>query len=95
MPQQVGAVIDALRTVLYSAVLFPFMLILLFPIVLIPLFLLFYFACIVRCIGLCHYYQGIKRMEKESRNRRKAESENISLYATLQEPEFKCFTLNS
>ena len=56
----------------------------------------FYFACIVRCIGLCHYYQGIKRrMEKGSRNRRKAESENISLYATLQEPEFKCFTLNS
>jgi hypothetical protein len=38
--------------------------------------------------------QGIKRMEKGSRNRRKAESENISLYATLQEPEFKCFTLN-
>jgi hypothetical protein len=51
----------------------------------------FYFACIVRCIGLCHYYQGIKRI----RNRRKAESENISLYATLQKPEFKCFTLNS
>jgi hypothetical protein len=25
----------------------------------------------------------------------KAESENISLYATLQEPEFRCFTLNS
>ena len=39
--------------------------------------------------------QGIKRMEKGSRNRRKAKSENISLYATLQEPEFKCFTLNS
>jgi hypothetical protein len=39
--------------------------------------------------------QGIKRMEKGSGNRRKAESENISLYATLQEPEFKCFTLNS
>jgi hypothetical protein len=63
----------------------------------------FYFACIVRCIGLCHYYQGehnnsetgIKRMEKGSRNWRKAESENISLYATLQEPEFRCFTLNS
>jgi hypothetical protein len=34
-------------------------------------------------------------MEKGSRNRRKAESKNISLYATLQEPEFRCFTLNS
>jgi len=34
-------------------------------------------------------------MEKGSRNWRKAESENISLYATLQEPEFRCFTLNS
>jgi hypothetical protein len=39
--------------------------------------------------------QGIKRMEKGNRNQRKAESENISLYATLQEPEFKCFTLKS
>jgi hypothetical protein len=28
-------------------------------------------------------------------NRRKPESEDISLYATLQEPEFRCFTLNS
>jgi hypothetical protein len=36
-----------------------------------------------------------KKMEKGSRNRRKAESENISLYATLQGPEFRCFTLNS
>jgi len=35
----------------------------------------FYFACIVRCIGLCHYYQGIKRMEKGSRNWRKPEIE--------------------
>jgi hypothetical protein len=34
-------------------------------------------------------------MEKGSRNRRKPESEAISLYATLQEPEFRCFTLNS
>jgi len=34
-------------------------------------------------------------MEKGSRHRRKAESENISLCATLQEPEFRCFTLNS
>jgi len=34
-------------------------------------------------------------MEKGSRNRRKPESEDISLYATLQEPEFRCFTLNS
>jgi hypothetical protein len=32
--------------------------------------------------------QGIKRMEKGSRNLRKPESEIISLYATLQEPEF-------
>jgi hypothetical protein len=36
--------------------------------------------------------QGTKRTEKGSRNWRKAESENISLYATLQEPEFRCFT---
>jgi len=36
-----------------------------------------------------------KIMEKGSRNRRKPESENISLYATLQEPEIRCFTLNS
>jgi len=34
-------------------------------------------------------------MEKGSKNRRKPESEDISLNATLQEPEFKCFTLNS
>jgi len=39
--------------------------------------------------------QGIKRMEKGSRNRRKPEIEDISHYATLQEPEFRCFTLNS
>jgi hypothetical protein len=32
-------------------------------------------------------------MEKGSRNRRNPESENISFYATLQEPEFRCFTL--
>jgi hypothetical protein len=46
---------------------------------------------------------GVKRMEKGipfgSRNRRKLESEYISLYkniyATLQEPEFRCLTLNS
>jgi len=25
----------------------------------------FYFACIVRCVGLCHYYQGIKRATEE------------------------------
>jgi hypothetical protein len=31
----------------------------------------------------------------EKRNLRKPESEIISLYATLQEPEFRCFTLNS
>jgi hypothetical protein len=41
------------------------------------------------------FSKEIKRMEKGSRNRRKAESENISLYATLQEPGFRCFTLNS
>jgi len=40
-------------------------------------------------------FQGIKRMEKGSRNLKKPESENISLYATLQGPEFRCFTLNS
>jgi hypothetical protein len=34
-------------------------------------------------------------MEKGSRNLRKPEIENISLYATLQEPEFRCFTLYS
>ena len=28
-----------------------------------------------------------KRMEKGRRNRRKPESENVSLYATLQEPQ--------
>jgi hypothetical protein len=39
--------------------------------------------------------QGIKRMEKRSRNLRKPESKIISRYATLQEPEFRCFTLNS
>jgi len=43
----------------------------------------FYFACIMRCIGLCHYYQGIKRMEKGSRNRRKAESENMLHFKNL------------
>ena len=43
----------------------------------------FYFVCIVRCIGLCHYYQGIKRMEKGSRNRRKAESENMLHFKNL------------
>ena len=32
-------------------------------------------------------------MEKGSRNRRKPESEDISLHATLQEPEFRCFTM--
>jgi len=36
-----------------------------------------------------------KKNEKGSRNLRKSEGENISLYATLQEPEFRCFTLNS
>jgi hypothetical protein len=36
-----------------------------------------------------------KKNGEGSRNWRKAESENVSLYATLQEPEFKCFTLNS
>jgi hypothetical protein len=25
---------------------------------------LFYFACIVRCIGLCQYYQGIKKKQE-------------------------------
>ena len=39
--------------------------------------------------------QGIKRMKKGSRNRRKLETENISLYATHQDPEFNCFTLYS
>jgi len=34
-------------------------------------------------------------MEKGSGNLRKPESENIPLYATLQEPEFRCYTLNS
>jgi hypothetical protein len=34
-------------------------------------------------------------MEKGSRDLRKPESEIISLYATLQEPEFRYFTLNS
>jgi hypothetical protein len=39
--------------------------------------------------------QKIKKLEKGSRNLRKPENENISLYATLLEPEFRCFTLNS
>jgi len=39
--------------------------------------------------------QGIKRMEKGSGNLKKPDSEIISLYATLQEPEFRCFALNS
>jgi len=39
--------------------------------------------------------QGIKGIEKGSRNRRKPESEDISLYVTLQEPGFRCSTLNS
>jgi hypothetical protein len=34
-------------------------------------------------------------MEEGSRNRRKPESENLSLYATLKEPEFRFFTLNT
>ena len=31
---------------------------------------------------------------KKNGEGRKPESEDISLYATLQEPEFRCFTLN-
>ena len=32
----------------------------------------FYFACIVRCIGLCHYYQGEHNNSEKPEKREKA-----------------------
>jgi predicted transcriptional regulator len=39
--------------------------------------------------------EGIKEWRREAETGKKLENEDISLYATLQEPEFRCFTLNS
>jgi hypothetical protein len=37
----------------------------------------FYFACIVRCIGLCHYYQGEHNNSEKSEKREKTKDYNI------------------
>jgi hypothetical protein len=37
----------------------------------------FYFACIVRCIGLCHYYQGEHNNSEKPEKREIAKDWNI------------------
>ena len=43
----------------------------------------FYFACIVRCIGLCHYYQALSLLPRRNtttqRNRRKGRKLNTKI----------------